>query len=209
MIEYSKKRNILKIEAEIKPLYKRNKVFFHTYSHINDGLKMMESLPDDLQPNDTQLVAWLFHDIVYDVSSHNNEEKSAKCFKNIYNEKPELFYGLSIDPEEVQNIIIDTKAHLADRSELSNLILDIDLSCLSGDYEYFLKGRLNVLKEYSPLYSNKRLLDGTIIFLNSFRNKKIFCTEYFYSKYEEEAHRNISTYYNEIKNKSISNLFGW
>lgn len=203
MITYLKKRKILKLESEIKPIYKSNKVFFHTYSHINDGLKIMSELPSELSPNDTQIIAWLFHDIVYDVSSSTNEEDSAIYFEVFYKEHTELFSDLCIDTSEVVNIILDTKLHTAERSELSALVLDIDLSCLSGKYSEFKKGRLNVLREYKQIYSNKELFIGTIDFLSSFFNKNIFITGYFKEHYENQAHKNIKDFSKELKNSNI------
>lgn len=192
---FSRIKNISNI---IKPIYQSNNVFFHDYSHIEYGLEMMNKLPSNIKVNDNQLIAWLFHDIVYDVSSKTNEEDSAKFFLSFYNDNTTLFEKFDLDLNHVSNIILDTKNHTSFHSDQSPLILDIDMSCLSGDYEVFKKGRENVLKEYSMVYDEKSLLEGTLSFLNYFKDNKIFITDYFIENHELNAHENISLYLVDI-----------
>ena len=136
-------------------------------------------------------------------TSKTNEFQSAIYFNDFYkNKKNEhFFYDLELDKDIVFNIIIDTKEHIAEKSELSGLIIDIDLSCLSGDYLNFKKNRINVLKEYNKIYSYQDLFIGTKEFLNSFKNKKIYQTEYFFNLYESKAKHNISLFLGELTNE--------
>lgn len=200
------KSRIKKIEKLIKPIYQNNKVKFHTYTHINDGLNLMYQLPDHMKPNDNQLIAWLFHDIVYDVSSKTNEEDSAKYFQTFYNNNTELFKEFDINSKEVSNIILDTKAHKEEHSTDSGLVLDIDMSCLAGDFDHFLKGRFNVLKEYALIYDNEALLKGTFDFINAFENKPIFVSDFFIENYEKSAQRNLAEYRKYLYKNKIEDM---
>ena len=206
--DFLKKRNVLHIVNEIKPIYKSNKVFFHNFTHINDGLKMMIDLKSHFNVSDNQLVAWLFHDIIYVVGNDKNEYDSAKFFKDFYLKNNNLFNELSLDIDTVVGIILDTELHKVERTKESSLILDIDLSCLSGEYDYFIKGRINVLKEYAQIYNHSELLFGTRKFLNDFINSRIFITDYFFYNYEDKAKQNMKTFLNELNENNLSNLLG-
>ena len=198
MNSYLKNRNIFEITKMVKKKYVSNKLNFHNFSHINDGLEIIKELPDSIKVNDTQLIAWLFHDIVYKIGSDTNEEDSATYFLNFYVNYKYLFSVLNINTVDVVDIILDTKDHKQERSKNSDVILDVDLSCLAGSYDRFKKGRINVLKEYKTLYKKEALKEGTLQFLESIGKSNIFITEHFKKMYEKEAKTNILKYKEEI-----------
>lgn len=135
---------IPEIEIEIER-YNESHRFYHNFQHIekmiNDA-KIKNMLTDDL------FLAIIFHDIIYNPKTNDNEEKSA-----------ELFYSY-IKNDEIKQAILETKTHTP-TSILSKQLCDLDLSILWGDYEAFIDFENKIFKEYQfvdySIYKEKRL----------------------------------------------------
>lgn len=62
---------------ELRKLYTADDRFYHALTHAADGLnKMPDALPF-VENKDAFILAWLFHDAVYDTHKMDNEEASA------------------------------------------------------------------------------------------------------------------------------------
>lgn len=140
--------NILKkysIPISILEMYNEPHRYYHNMDHIetmiNDG-KNRNVLSDDL------LLAIIFHDIIYEPKSNDNEQKSA-----------ELFYSY-IKNDEIKQAILDTKTHIP-TTELSKHLCNLDLSILRKDYKTFIDFENKIFKEYQfvdyKIYKEKRL----------------------------------------------------
>ena len=58
---------------------------------------MMIDLKNHFNVSDNQLVAWLFHDIIYVVGNDKNEYDSAEFFKDFYLKNNNLFNKLNLN----------------------------------------------------------------------------------------------------------------
>ena len=119
--------------------------YYHNFNHIEKMVNEAERrdiLTDDL------FLAIVFHDIIYNPKTDDNEEKSA-----------ELFYSY-IKNDKIKRAILETKTHIP-TSCLSKYLCDLDLSVLYGDYEDFVDYENKIFKEYQFLdykkYKEKRL----------------------------------------------------
>lgn len=178
---------------KIKPYYLEKHRHFHTWEHIQSGLNLIEELKEQYTFSDSQIIAWLFHDIVYVPHNKKNEFDSVKVFKSFYkNGDLKIF---DVDELIVERIILDTIDHKPSIEE-SKIILDIDMSSLVLNWNKFLELRLKVLDEYSPYYSKINLKNGTLKFIdNLIKEKKFFFqTEIFSSKYEKNLEFNLINY---------------
>jgi len=94
------------------------------------------------------ILAIIFHDIIYNPKSNDNEEKSA-----------ELFYSY-IKNDEIKQAILDTNIHNPS-NELSRKLISLDLSILNEDLESFIDFENKIFKEYQfvdyKIYKEKRL----------------------------------------------------
>jgi len=70
-------------------------------------------------------------------------------------------------------------------------MLDIDLSILGYSPEKYSQYKKNIRKEYSWVPENDYVSGRKKVLESFLKKQKIFQTEYFYSKYEQNARINI------------------
>lgn len=136
------------------------------------------------------LAIW-FHDIVYRTQSIDNEEQSARLFREA---AQQLQLPISLT-NQVSCCILQTKYvdSLVSTSWLCDLFLDIDLSILGQDPVIYQEYTQQVQQEYSwvpqEIYNVKR-----IEILNRIMSwKSIYRSTHFGMKYEVQAKINLST----------------
>lgn len=177
-----------------KPYYVNEKRFYHNYDHIIEML----NFDSNIILNDSQILAIICHDIVYDTNRKDNEEQSVILMKKLFSH---LFENEIIEKSSV--IIRDTINHNP-TIEDSKIVLDLDMMRLAFDYDVFIKHNDNVRKEYSQ-YNDEQWDFGRKQFLNTLLNKKIFHSEYFINKdYNNKLQKNIKKFLsieNKVKNK--------
>ncbi len=140
---------------------------WHNQEHLFDILEQINTDYDDghislTEKKKLQMVA-LFHDIVYDPSRTDNEERSA-----------EFMVSLSENKESIKDIyqaILDTKTHTS-TTPLSEKFNKYDMSIVERDFDSLLKWEEGIRKEYS-MYSDIEYKDGRVKFLESLLDKYI------------------------------------
>lgn len=174
----------------VKPYYNENHRKFHDWSHIQYGLNLFEELKTGTTE---QLLAWLFHDIIYDIYKKDNEHQSAlMAVKLIESEGDDLI----IDVNVVSTIINDTKTHIPSIDQ-SKLVLDIDMSSLAmTNYTDFFNHRLLAAQEYS-VFGKEAVTTGTKHFIEQTLSHDIFTSDFFKDK-EAIAKDNLSRYLTEF-----------
>jgi predicted metal-dependent HD superfamily phosphohydrolase len=160
---------------------------YHTLQHLRECLVLTEEFADlPENPFVIKISLW-FHDAIYDVKLHDNEERSAAFARTELQER-------GIAPEIIQKVsqLILITRHSAQPSTLDEEILsDIDLAILGANESRFLQYEQQIRREYSwvpeHLYQVKRteILEG---FLN---RDHIYNTPRFRDLYENKARRNL------------------
>ncbi len=169
---------------------------FHSWNHIQIGLDLLKDIPNvSLE----QKISWLYHDIIYDIKSNQNEyQSSLRAIEDIKSQKD----NDKIDINIVSIIINDTKTHVPSIKE-SEIILDVDMSCLGiQNYDEFFKLRILAASEYSS-FGKDLVIEGTKKFISGIlATDKIFYSEYF-SYMNKIAFKNLQKYYNEFEKNQI------
>jgi len=173
--------------TEIEQNYSNKKRHYHTLSHLDNLLNQLTEVKDKIINWETLLFTLYYHDIVYNALQSDNEEKSAELAEKRMKQ-------ISVPNQIIENCktqILATKKHL-DNSEIdTNYFTDADLSVLGLDEISY--------KEYSKLVRKEFLYYPSIIYnkgrvkvLEHFLSlKRIYKTEYFFHKYENQARENI------------------
>jgi pantetheine-phosphate adenylyltransferase len=141
--------------------------YYHNEEHLGFLINQIEVIYAKGEINEEQknalLMAAYFHDIVYDPTRQDNEEKSAEFFTQSTNNQ--------LLSEEIKNIILDTKTHQPS-TQLSKIFCDLDMWIISHagfpellDYEYkifkefqfvdyavYKTVRINLLKQFAQSY---------------------------------------------------------
>ena len=176
---------------------------YHTLEHIESMFNFLARYQDICDLEDKQAVdlAAIFHDIVYDPISKENETQSIEVFKAFAAEVglPQLLC------EKVCTLIARTIRHeLEPGDDLdTRAFLDSDLEVLSrvaGEYQRY---ATQVRAEYSQ-YSEKDYCEGRIKILTNFLQRpQIYLSETFPSM-ESKARLNIRTEIHELEQKLLA-----
>ena len=176
----SKRELISKLWSEIEKAHTTPTRHYHTFKHLEQIYRALPTLTILYE------FAIFYHDIVYDVSSKDNEEQSA-----LLCEKRLKYLGVSSEfRNQVTQLIRETKTHVAS-SKTNALFLDADLAILGSTWKSYKKYFQNVRKEYT-VYSDDIYNVGRKKVLKQFlKKKRIYINDYFYERYEEQARKNI------------------
>lgn len=172
--------------SEIEKNYTRSDRHYHTLAHLESLLQKLLPYRSNFAVWDTLIFALTYHDAIYNVLKSNNEERSASL-------AVKRLSGLSL-PESVINtcakMIMATKRH-EDIDEETNLFTDADLSILGTDAKIYLQYTKEIRLEYR-IYPDLVYVPGRKKVIDHFLSmKRIYKTEPFFSRYEENARINL------------------
>ena len=176
---------------------------YHNLSHIWNFIQGYKCIEERLaQKNLFEMAIW-FHDVIYDPSSHENEQKSAALFTALLGDfLPEK----SID--HIRDLILSTEGHqpLHEQSDYY-LFLDLDLSILAAHPDQYKKYYLAIQEEYLSCFDSTLFDQGRLQFLHSFHKRAIiFYSELFKDNFEQKARLNIQSeieYYTTQSHKKM------
>lgn len=176
-----------KLWHEIEKAYTAKGRYYHNLTHLENMYAQLESVKDLVSDWDALLFSLFYHDVVYDASKKNNEEKSADfAVKRLV----EINY-----PQEKISLcheqIMATKQHSLSANADTNLLTDADLSILGAPWASYEAYSSNVRREYS-IYPDFLYKPGRRKALVHFLEMEtIFKTEYFKTRFEAAARENI------------------
>ncbi|MCZ4408189.1 hypothetical protein O3Q51_05185 [Cryomorphaceae bacterium 1068] len=172
---------------EIERNYTGKKRHYHTLEHLENLLRQLDLIREEIQDWDAILFTLYYHDVVYSALKSDNEERSAILAENRMRQ-----LGMPKDRiDRCKAIILATKSHELSTDADTNYFTDADLSALGMPWEEYSRYYLGVRKEYS-IYPEFMYNRGRKKVLNHFLSmERIFKTDYFHEKYEDQAKQNI------------------
>ena len=169
---------------------------YHNLQHIQHLLDLLTKVKGSCQYfSGLQLATW-FHDYIYIPQAKDNELQSALYAEEVLRE-----LNLSQSAiESVKQIIISTQKHQPLMQGIDNLIfLDVDLAILGETGDRYQKYARQIRKEYRHL-SDRDYQEGRKQVLANFLSRpRIYYTDYFYQKLEQQARGNIQVELNNLK----------
>lgn len=173
--------------AEIELHYSDKKRYYHTLQHLDNLLTQLIDIQSDIRDWDTMLFSLYYHDIIYDVTLSDNEERSAELAVK----RLKQLDVSSSQTELCRQQILATKSHVQSTSSDTNYFTDADLSVLGQDWAGYASYFRNIREEYS-VYPDPVYQAGRKKVLHHFLGmERIFKTAYFYNKFEVQARENI------------------
>jgi predicted metal-dependent HD superfamily phosphohydrolase len=173
--------------TQIEKNYSNEKRFYHTLIHLENLLEHLNDVKDQIEDWDVILFSLFYHDVIYDTSINDNEEKSAELAKN-------NLLLISFPEKELSKClsqILATKGHSTSTDHDTNLFTDADLSILGQSWNVYADYYKKIRKEYSN-YSDQQYSYGRKKVLDYFVEKdKIYKTNYFFEKFEVQARQNL------------------
>ncbi len=163
---------------------------YHNLQHLKELFINFDIFKDKLNKPDIIAFSIFYHDIIYNVWSKKNEEKSADF-------AVDKLSGIINDSniKEIYNQIIATKTHIADSIDTKWLV-DFDLIILGQSTETY-TNYSNLIREEYKTVPNFIYKKGRKKVLQHFIKKPfIFATEEVRQLYEKKSKENLS---NELK----------
>ena len=140
--------------------------YYHNLDHLLDLINLINT---DFERNrfdsnvyEKLIIVALFHDIIYDPSSSNNEEDSAEFLKSVCSDLDKI--------NDIIQSIIDTKNH-TNSSELSEIFNEYDMDIVNRDIDSLIKWEDDIFNEYHKFYTKEEYKQGRIKFINSIIDK--------------------------------------
>jgi len=176
--------------------YSRPQRHYHgLIPHIEQCLNEFDIVKHLVKNNDELEIALWFHDIVYDPTRQDNQERSFGLLEVLTNGNKSLFFM----KENIHRYILATKHNAVSEDMDSKLIADIDLSILGKPHEEFLKYEHEIKEEYKHI-APEDFKKGRAVILQRFLDRKdIYQTEFFRKKYEERARTNLNESLKKLK----------
>lgn len=185
---YTENENlIIELWTEIERYHSGKKRHYHNLKHLENLLYSLIDIKDEISNWEAILFTLFYHDIIYNSTKSDNEEKSSELARKRMQQicVPNDTLELCIKH------ILTTKAHTISSDKDTNYFTDADLSILGQDWETYSEYYKNVRKEYS-IYPNIIYNPGRKKVLKHFLEmNRIYKSEIFYNKLEVQAKQNI------------------
>lgn len=147
---------------------------YHGLGHVARMLDEAEALP--FSDRDAVEPAILFHDVVYEPSRHDNEERSAEALR-------ERLLGLVSEATlaHAESMILATRRHEPTGDPDADLFLDLDLSILAAPWSEYARYAEGVMREYVPIHGEDAYRRGRVelFLLPMLARCRVFLTEGF------------------------------
>ena len=172
------------IWAAIEQAYVTPPRAYHTLEHVLDVAQHWGRLRWN-QPRDTFL-AVLFHDAIYQVGHHDNEERSALLCEKLCGRHP-----------RARDLILLTARHghlePKDVDDEAARFLDCDMAILGSDSEKFARYQQQIAQEYVPVIGKDAYELGRRKFLEALLARdRIFLSDVFHRRFDDAARRNLA-----------------
>lgn len=178
--------------------YQESHRYYHGFSHIQALLQKAEKLAVSwLKPDLVHVAIW-FHDVIYDATRTDNEQKSADLAINV------LRQNSTFAPDAiayVAQLILATAKHelVADHDDVRHF-LDLDLSILGEDWETYKSYASAIRKEYAQVPWERYQAGRKQVLVRFLERDQIYYSTLFGELYEENARRNIQREIEELLN---------
>jgi predicted metal-dependent HD superfamily phosphohydrolase len=172
---------------ELETLYLEKARHYHSFAHLAQMLRELNTVKDHLDDWETVLFALYYHDAIYKTSGKGNEEESVALARRHL----ERIHYPESKINKCEKIILATKRHPVTGDKDTDYFTDADLSILGQAADDYLSYAEQIRKEYSAypslLYSRgrKKILKHYVSM------SRIYKTAWFFDKYEIQARENL------------------
>lgn len=183
----SDKKNCDKLWEDLVNHYTEKHRHYHNLRHIADMIENLLHIKNEIKDFETIMLATFYHDVIYNPTAKDNEEKSAKFMQK------ELS-NISFPKEKINrcyNQIIATKKHELSVNSDTNFLIDSDLAILGQEEKKYTDYTKKIRNEYF-VFSDIQYKKGRISVIKHFLlQKNIYKTTFFQNRLEEKARLNL------------------
>ena len=165
---------------------------YHTLSHIEQLLVQFDSIRHHLTAPYIVALALYYHDVIYDPTRADNEQKSAEYAVDA------LSSYLSFEQcQDIDVLIMMTANHQIDESTDSvkyndaAYLLDMDLSILGAPWPTYRQYAKAIRQEYAHVADDNYRDGRTAVLQGLLAHPKLYLTDHYYNQLETQARDNI------------------
>ena len=189
--------------SEIEYYYSDEKRVYHNKNHLSHFFEHYLTIKNTVIDTDSFLFAMFYHDIIYDSSRRDNEQKSSELGLE---RLKKLAVPIDII-KKVEKLILATKSHSESEDNDCKLFIDCDLAILGSDLLKYSDYYQAIRQEYYEV-PDFLYIHGRSEVLKSFLNKKnIYNTDYFKKQLEKSARTNLETELKILDSKKENNQY--
>jgi len=166
---------------------------YHNLDHVRHCLGQARLVAGLLPDTSALNLAIWFHDCVYDPMARDNEARSAALFRELAS--PVMASSIE---DDVERLVLVTKAGQRPQREDESYMVDIDLSSFGLPWEPFLADSLAVRAERQHLTDEQYAVQQSRFLEGLLQRDAVFTTGFFRDRYEHIARSNISRYLEAI-----------
>ena len=161
---------------------------YHSTEHLQACLEQFARLRDQAErAHEVQVALW-FHDAVYEITSTDNELRSADWAKRAI-----LEAGVGPDcAQRVYDLVMVTRHNVAPSSRDQQVLLDIDLSILGQSPAVFDAYERQISEEYAAVPLAQRRTRRRQILQQFLERPRIYHTDRFFACFEVLARDNLA-----------------
>jgi predicted metal-dependent HD superfamily phosphohydrolase len=173
---------------DLERRYREAHRHYHTLQHLEECFTALDALrPDGADASAIELALW-FHDAIYDVHRHDNEERSAAWAAS-------SLAQAGVPPamvDKVTSLILATRHHAASADPDACVLVDADLAILGAPPARFREYERQIRAEYvhvpEQVFAQKRRQ----ILEDFLRRPVLFVSPAFNAQLERQARRNLA-----------------
>lgn len=169
---------------------------YHTLNHIERCLKQLDKVRERLHDADAAELALWFHDAVYHSGADDNELRSAFLFDS--------HLGIHLPSRRADHVhaMIMATVHPSQAVEPdAQFVADIDLCGLSLPWDAFRRDTDELRRERRHLTDTQFQLGTVNFFKKLMTGQSIFLTDYFRTRHEDQARRNMLSLIDEMESR--------
>jgi predicted metal-dependent HD superfamily phosphohydrolase len=191
----SDKQLIENIWQYIEKQYNEHGRYYHNLTHVADVVSHLMPFKNNVSYWETLVFSAIFHDVVYQISEPDNEEKSAEAaskYLRLVN-----FPEAKIELCKAQ--ILMTKIFYLSNNKDTNLFVDADRAILGETTEKYEQYAKLIRLEYGSI-PDEIYRKGRIQVLENFLKMiRIYKSDEFFNAFENQARKNMSNEINYLK----------
>lgn len=173
---------------DLEHRYSETHRLYHSLRHLDYCLDEFDASKFLMHHNDTIEMAIWYHDIINSPEAKDNEYQSSVLFEGLAQDhlQPDFI-------QAVQDLILITTHRQTPLTHDQIYICDIDLSSMGDTWEKFVEDSKDLRAESEA--SREEYTIGKLRFFNALLERpRIFYSDYFYARYENQARHNIYRY---------------
>jgi len=176
-----------KLYEELQSRYSEPHRKYHTLQHLSECIAWFGTVSELAEhPAEVEAALW-FHDAIYELDQHDNEERSAGLARDTLSQA-----GISSDSVyRIERLVLATRHREPPASHDEQLVVDIDLAIFAATEQRFAEYERQIREEYAIVPDDVFSQTRSGILCKFLARKRIYGSEYFRSTLEHRARTNL------------------